>query len=150
MRVRVAVACSALVLLSPGTALGATVAPSGNSSVSQYIETVPTAGGGRPSSVLPHHEGPSSISAATQAAMAALGASGEAAAALDVADAPSRGRPVSAVALGDATGGPTSSAIVRTLAGSGPAGLGIALPILLIAALAAAGGFAIRTYRRRP
>ena len=160
---RFALALVALLVL-PATAVGKgrTLAPPGNSGVSQYVESVPTAGGGQPSnSVHPitgaaghsgsgRGGGPGSgaggaIPTATQRALNQQGADGRSAAALAVATAPrsSGGQggttggtesASSSSATPHATGSSPVSSVFKALTGSSSsgAGLGVLLPIILI------------------
>ncbi len=131
---RVAIALAILFAVpASAEASSRTLAPPGNSGVGQYVETVPTAGGGRPTNTVHpgggtvgHPGGPGgtssgggtggggsgrggggdgAIPASTQHALAAQGPAGVAAAALAEATAPSR--PRSAARTGSA--GPASS-----------------------------------------
>ena len=108
---RVAIALALLLALPASAEASKTIAPPGNSGVGQYVETVPTAGGGRPTSTVHpgggavgHPGGPggtssgggagggSAITPSTQHALAAQGPAGVAAAALAEATAPQRPR----------------------------------------------------------
>jgi hypothetical protein len=152
-------------LAAPALAKHTVLVPPGNSGASQYVETVPTAGGGRPSGSI-HPGGPGSgatgkggpISPATLRQLNAQGPAGRAAAALAEATAPNHPQPaasghVDATAPGDAEpaaaarvarqspvaaggGASPASSVVKALTGSsGTGGLGLLLPILLIATL---------------
>src|SRR5690348_16610731 len=142
------------------------IAPPGNSGVGQYVETVPTADGGQPTSTV--HPGgvggsggrggtgggasstPSgAIASSTQRALAKQGAIGDATAALATATAPRRPRPAarsnraqaqpsgSASAAGE--GSSPSTSVLKALTGStSGGGLGPLLPIALIGSVLAA------------
>jgi hypothetical protein len=117
----------AIGITAPAAARLRVIAPPGNSGVGQYVETVPTAGGGRPTSTVHPVAGGShgsggggsvggsaggggtsgggsatggTIAPATQRALVAHGAAGAAAAAFANATAPSRARPVVSHAAG--------------------------------------------------
>ena len=114
------------VLAVPGSAVAkggtTTIAPPGNSGVSQYVETVPTAHGGQPTSSVhnrgggsSHSGGPgggagggsgsgSTISPSTQRALASQGATGAAAAAFIQATAPTGPLAATGGRQGDASG----------------------------------------------
>ena len=145
---RVAIALAlALMLAAPASAEASnrTIAPPGNSGVGQYVETVPTAGGGRPTGTV-HPvggavgrpggpggtssggggaaRGGSAITPSTQHALAKQGPAGVAAAALAEATAPQR--PRSSARAGHRTSsfatGPASSASAASASeGSSPA-----------------------------
>lgn len=128
--------------------------PSGNSAANQYVEVVPSAGGGRPSSTITAHSGhnESPLSSSTVGALDSQGSTGRAAAALAQATAPngrnasSAGRAHTRVRARDRRQ-PKSSAAIRTarsreasavsqvskaLVGStGGGGMGAALPAIL-------------------
>lgn len=161
-----------IILLIPAAA-GArvrTVAPPGNSAVNQYVESVPTAGGGRPTGTI--HAGGSAgsggsgpVAPSTQHALAQQGADGLAASALARATAPAAGaRPsnrASSTGSSGASGAGTHSmpraggggssgvaAVLKTLTGSSShGGLGLLLPLILIVTAIGSGVFALR--RRR-
>src|SRR5947209_15077799 len=108
---RIAIAL-ALAVLAPASAEARvhTIAPPGNSSVGQYLETVPTADGSQPTSTFhgigggvsqggprgpggtASSRGGSAIASSTQRALARHGPTGVAAAALAQATAPTRAR----------------------------------------------------------
>jgi hypothetical protein len=115
------VGLTALAIPASAIAGGQPVAPPGNSGVSQYVEQVPTAGGGQPTKSVhvnpptiavnpsgaggttppktggttakPSHRATGAISAATQSTLDSLGSSGADAVAVAVATAPSARRP---------------------------------------------------------
>lgn len=150
-----------------------TLAPPGNSAVNQYVETVPTAKGGCPTSTIPRAgtHGSGAISPGTSHALSALGSNGRGAAAFadatgtaktDAAKArTSRGHRRSShgqAAPGGSSGGnggnnsgnggSPASAVIKTLSGSGGGGgLGVLLPIILAALAIGAAGIAVT--RRR-
>lgn len=146
-----------------------TLLPPGNSSVSQYVENVPTAHGGCPSSGigtgLTLHTGRSrTISASAQAALLAAGPDGAATEALARATAPgaagnsAAGLPVAGSSKtvsrtgrrssGTTDGSSPLGALGRALGGSsGGGGLGLLFPIVL--ALCLVGAAFVLLYRRR-
>jgi len=170
---RSATLISALVVLAlPASALAhgktkpKTIAPPGVSAVSQYVEVVPSAGGGRPSSTVHISQGGavgrgsspasgSSVSGSTVRAMNHLGRSGAAAAALAGATAPSSAArngssalDESRVATADAAGAP-ASALLKALTGSSAGGgLGLVLPLILVGSLLLAAAAALVKRRR--
>jgi hypothetical protein len=170
----------ALTLAAPAQAVARiqTIAPPGNAGVGQYLETVPTAGGGRPTNTVhpvgggargsggsggpgatPGSGGRTAIASSTKRALAALGPDGVAAAALAAATAPV-GRSVPAQAPGTAPRSSVSAAsagrvptpatsVFKVLIGSTIAGgLGLLLPIVLIGSALAAAVLVL--LRRRP
>jgi hypothetical protein len=109
-----------------------TVAPPGNSSVGQYLETVPTAGGGQPTNTVHPHTGGAvsgrsggggptggntgagasvTVPPSTRRALAAQGPTGAAAAALAQATAPAQSAPHAS--HGDQTSPPPSATSSR-------------------------------------
>lgn len=149
------------------------VAPSGNAGLNQYLETIPTAAGGRPSSGVQQSlqaaaltaggttsggsggSGASdggSVGAGTLRALRALGKNGSATASLAIATLP----PVSRNnERGDAQFPPTAGgdsalgAMADTLVGSGAGGVGFLLPFSMCAAAAAAIWVVVLKRRRR-
>lgn len=154
LRRRVLVVLAGCALLVPAAAFAQqTVAPPGNSSIDEYLETVPGAGGNhRPGA------GGTKLSPHAQKALDALGADGKAAAAAtQVTASPKHGGasqsskrvplPASEVKVHEPSGSPFS-ALGHALAGTDDqGGLGAWLPILL--AFTAAGFVAVMLMRRR-
>ncbi len=143
-----------------------TLVPPGNSSVSEYVENVPTARGGCPSVALRSATRAGMISRATKRSLLARGRPGVATEALARATGPTgsmlnvpglpravSNRAASLRAAGAA--GPAGSsplgAIVDALGGSsGGGGLGALLPLVLVICVLAIGGtFFFRLRRRR-
>jgi hypothetical protein len=171
------IAVVAVALPAAASARGCThsIAPPGNSGVNQYVETVPTAGGGCPTSTI--HSGGThggAVSPGTTHALSSLGANGRGAAAFADATGTVRARTSqvrasqkhkgssshSQTTLGgpsggsggsggnSGSGGSPASAVIKTLSGSGGGGgLGVLLPIILAAVAVAAAGLAVT--RRR-
>lgn len=153
----------ALLLSAEASAQAAAVAPPGNSSVSQYLETIPTAAGGRPTASAPPLGGPSSarLSPSVQHAFAREGPIGRKTEAVVSATAPPIGhrhgesagaagvppQPPSAGAGG--SGDPPASTLAKALTGSSATGgLGVLLPVILIL-IAISGGVLALLRRRR-
>jgi hypothetical protein len=149
---------AALILMygSPALALTPrkqTVAPPGNSAVGEYVEDVPTAGGGR-TVVSVHNPGgqTNALGAAVLRRFAAVGANGHRTALLAEATAPPS-RPSHALAaiysrlLKKLNAGVIGS-LGRSLTGV-DGGLGVLLPILLAASVIGVAAVAL-TRRRRP
>lgn len=137
----VAVLVAALALAAPAGAQE-TNAPPGNSGVDEYLESVPEAGGNRPTNRDP---GRSPLSAATRARLEQQGTDGRAAA--DLAERTEPGKQLSpgpAVARDD--GGGALGALGRAAGGSDE-GMGLWLPVLIT--LGAAGALAAMLLRRR-
>jgi hypothetical protein len=145
-------------LLLPASVLAKvrTIAPPGNSGVSQYQEDVPTAKGNRPTNtIVPGgtHGGGSSggtISTSTLRALDKQGSAGRKAAALAEATAPGPARPSKSGGANTNGGSGSSpvSSVVKALTGSSSSGgLGPLLPIILIVSLL--GAAAIALLRRR-
>src|ERR1700683_1937273 len=115
-------------LVLPASALAAkpthTIAPPGNSGVSQYQEDVPTAKGNRPTNtIVPGgtHGGGSSggtISTSTLRALDKQGAAGRQAAALAQATAPGSARPSKSGGANASSGSSPVSSVVKALTGS--------------------------------
>jgi hypothetical protein len=137
-----------------------TIAPPGNSGVQQYLESVPTASGNRPTNSVHvggaggggrHGGGGGGITPSTQRRLTALGAAGAGVAALTKATAPriSRRTPRRAAKRLAAGGGRAAkspvAAVADTLAGS-TSGLGTLLPVILLGTLL--GSAAIVVVRR--
>ena len=173
---RIAVAI-VLALAAPASAEARvhTIAPPGNSSVGQYVETVPTAGGGQPTNTVhptggavgrpggpggtPRGGAGGPISASTQHALAEQGPAGVAAAALAEATAPQISRspshardtgPSSSVSAASTGGGSSpATSVFKAVSGStGEGGLGPLRPALLIGSVLAAAGLALMRRRR--
>ncbi len=150
-----------------------TIAPPGNAGVGQYLETVPTAGGGQPTNTVhpaagaltgsggPRDPGSGAsaggsgaVPPSTQRALARHGATGAAAASLAQVTAPSRasspGRSTHARArVSTAEGSSPASSVFKSLTGSSDGGgLGPLLPSLLIASVLGAGVLAVLRRRR--
>jgi hypothetical protein len=182
MRARVAVIAAFLVLpaaalalpagalVFPGVALASThpVIPVGNSGADQYIETVPSASGSRPT-VNPGHPGSPAFSSGgpnttaagsalpgrTTAALRARGRDGRGAARFARATSPQTARHryiAGGVSSGGGANPPAGSSPVGSVLGSltglsGAGGLGAALPVVLGLSAVWIAGLAIR--RRR-
>ena len=140
-----------------------TIAPPGNAGAQEYLEAVPTAGGGK---VGGSSGKPSSgtLSKRDQSSLKAQGSDGSATAALAEASAPapshksssgkahhrqSKSAPASASSdSAPSEGGPSlAAASAKTVGGKG--GMGVALPIVLAVALACAAGVALLRRRSR-
>jgi len=144
-------------LVLPASALAKvrTIAPPGNSGVSQYQEDVPTAKGNRPTNTITPsggtHGGGSSggtISTSTLRALDKQGAAGRQAAALAQATAPGSAHPSKSGGANANAGSSPVSSVVKALTGSSSGGgLGPLLPIILIVSLL--GAAAIALLRRR-
>ena len=136
----------ALALPSVATARLRTIAPPGDSAVSQYVESVPTDGGQRPTSSLGSQ--PGALSPSQRATLDHAGANGKTLAAVVNATSPATGSGHSgsgAAAAGNGAGSgflpgaisgrgarsPVSSVLAAATGGGG--GMGILLPVLLTA-----------------
>ena len=151
-----------LSLVLPASALATTktIAPPGNSGVSQYQEDVPTAKGNRPSNTIvpsggTHGGGGSggNVSSSTLRAFDKQGSAGRKAAALAEATAPTaptRTRPTNGTGVTQSSGSSPVTSLVKALTGSSSngGGLGPLLPIILIASLLGAGALALMRRRR--
>lgn len=142
-----------------------TLIPPGNSSVSEYVESVPTARGGCPSAALRFVTDARAIPRSTERALLALGPDGGATVALARRTGPAgsagsvTGLPVvtgnrkaSRRAVNAAAGGGSSSlgAVADAFGGSsGGGGLGLLLPIVLIVCLLGTVGMVFLRHRRR-
>src|SRR5207248_7775644 len=129
----------ALGAASPAAAQTTKVAPPGNSGVDEYLETVPTAGGGKASGSAGggHHQLPASV----RRALSAQGADGRAALTSAEATAPSSASgskttgghggttKLAPQAVRSPSGESLPSAIAHALTGDGQGGMGIWLPI---------------------
>lgn len=177
MKAIAAVLLALLLIPAAASAHQRTIAPPGNSGVNQYVEVVPTAGGGRPSGTIPGGETGGSdhsgtLSPGTRRALARGGLDGRGVAALATATAPtaagssgsgpsrgsdgrgSHGHGSAAGKAGNpvpASAGSSMSPLVtlgRAITGaSTPGGLGPLLPVIL--AVIAVGGAALALRRRR-
>lgn len=142
------------------------VVPPGNSGANQYVEVLPTAGGGRPSGTI--HSGGSGggsggLSPGTQQALARGGSDGLGAAALAHATAPtgqaarsgsgrhhgaSNGSGANTSNSARSTGSVSPiTTLVRAMTGSTHGGIGLLLPVILV--VLALGGGALALRRRR-
>lgn len=157
-----------------GGAPGGSLAPPGNSAISQYLEVVPTAAGGKPSSNVRHSRssgagtsgagGSGAIPASTRRALVSQGPLGSADAAVAEGTAPSGGSgrtsgPSGSRAGGSTTGGSAEPAagpaapspvnsVLRAMTGSSSSGgLGVLLPLLLGVVFLIGGALAL--WRRR-
>ena len=155
MGFRIATLACALALLvaGPAAAQRDQIAPPGNSGVDEYLETVPTAEGNRPSrSAAERRErgGGGALSREARRGLEAQGPDGRRAAALAEATAPRRPSREGAGASGLADAGDGQGAVgsvLERVAGADDGGMGAALPILLVLTLA--GGIAGLLLRRR-
>ena len=149
-----------------------TIAPPGNSGVGQYLETLPTAGGGQPTNTVhpvggvggsggPRRPGGtggtgsstgSAISPSTARTLAHEGSTGSAAAALAQATAPNPIRGTSrrvTSAIATSSGSSPATSVLKTLTGSSSGGgLGPLLPLVLIGSLLGAAVLALVRRRR--
>lgn len=158
---------------APAAARSRTTAPSGNSAISQYLETIPSVTGNRPTDTLHKRPGGShssvglagrgggggsgGVSASTARALDASGPAGVAAANVALATEPRSSRSPGAksgangVARGERSiaGASTAPAqsLLDALTGSSTGGLGALLPALLI--LTVVGGGLLALVRRR-
>ena len=128
------------------------VAPPGNSAVGEYVEDVPTAGGGRPvSSAHGLSAQPGALPAAVAHRLAAAGPNGHRTASLAEGTAPSSGASRQAAGtysrLLQKDAGGTIGSLTRSLTG-GDGGLGVLLPILLAACVVVGAGVAVSRRRR--
>jgi len=138
------------------TSPGSSIAPPGNSGVSQYREDVPTAKGNRPSSAFvpggTSGSGPSSgaLSSSTVRALDKQGSAGRKAAALAEATAPSIAGPSknSGSASQDPGSSPVTSVVKALTGSSSSGGLGPLLPIILIGSLLGVTALAVLRRRR--
>lgn len=170
----------ALALAAPSLAQARVqkIAPPGNSGVNQYLETVPTAEGGQPTSTVhpvgagvrgPGGPGPTAghpgssaggaISSSTQRALASQGPTGTAAAAVAQATAPRGPRSLShrqgaganspVSAASTNEGSSPQASVLKTLTGAtSGGGLGPLLPIVLIGSVLAAAVLTLVRRRR--
>jgi hypothetical protein len=147
----------------PASAVAAkhTIAPPGNSGVSQYQENVPTAKGNQPSNTISPGGGTNgpgstggSLSPSTLRALDKQGSAGRKAAALAQATAPRTGRTAGTPTVKTNAGSQDSGAspvtsVVKALTGSSNgSGLGALLPIILIASLLGVTALAVLRRRR--
>jgi hypothetical protein len=156
-----AVVVGALLIVPAMASASRTVAPPGNSSVSQYVETVPTAKGNRPTSTIApgggggggsssggsasSGSGGSSVSAKTAKALSKAGKAGQRALALARATAPGA---VAPAAKGNSGGSSALSTLVRAATGSSSSGgMGSLLPAILIVVALCGAALAFRNRR---
>ena len=135
-----------------------TIAPPGNSGVSQYQEDVPTAKGNRPTdTIVPgggSHGGGASggtISTSTLRALDKQGSAGRKAAALAEATAPGSAPPAKsggANTSGNSGSSPVTSVVKALTGSSSSGGLGPLLPIILAVSLLGAAALALLRRRR--
>lgn len=123
------------------------LAPSGNAVLNQYLETVPSAGGGRPSNQVQQSLGSAGgaagsadgllVSASTARRLRTLGRNGSATLALAEATA-SGARSPSHDSSEAAAAGSRLAVVAAVASGSGSSGIGAVLPVALILSAAAA------------
>ena len=146
----IALACFALLAL-PTSAAAAIPPPPGNSAADQYAETYPGAGGNQ-TTVSPTGSDPAAaLGPETAREFQQAGPVGAAAATAAAATAPRRqdaGDPTPAVADKGGSSGPLD-VVKHGLGTTGPEGIGLLLPLLLIASLMAAATY-VYSRRRRP
>jgi hypothetical protein len=149
---------AALLMPAAVSAKGHSYVPPGNSSANQYVEIIPTAGGGSPSHTITPGRGEGAISPSTQQALAQQGSDGLQAADLAKATAPRQPQTVthtSSVPSGSSPapaspGSSPAAQVVQAVTGaSGQGGLGPLLPVILVAMLLAGVAVAVSRRRRR-
>lgn len=146
-----ALACTAAVPISAQARR--VLVPPGNSGASQYVEVVPSAGGGTPSSAGASGNGPV-LSKATRQQLAALGPAGKAVAAFAQSTGVPRagsqapgGHGPRATGRSDGQSGSGLATASSSTEAASVGGLGIGLPIALIAILVS--GLTVLLFRRR-
>jgi hypothetical protein len=152
----VAICVGLLASLSSAALAQDTNAPPGNSGVDQYLETVPEAGGNRPTG----DRKSARLPARTVKSLRKAGADGEAVANLVASSGPATAKRQPARSKGERkqTSNTRSDATERprkvpgtiaapTLGGSGPGGMGVLLPVLL--GLSTVGALLLVLRRRR-
>jgi hypothetical protein len=149
----VIVAVAALALPAVAGAKHVVLIPPGNSALSQYVETVPTAHGGQPAgTIMPRGPGGSGgIPSSTLRALASSGPTGRSAAAAFSATAPAARHKHARVRAADlsASGSSPLDAVIRALTGSSSSGgMGALLPILLAGILVVLSGVLVLRRRR--
>ncbi len=163
----------AVALPAGASAAGRPLLPQGNSGANQYVESIPTAGGQRPTSSVDRRRSASSresqvLTPSVQSALAHQGHAGRETAALAATYAPAnrrRSRRGAVVAGGGSSspgtpaggtpaggtpaqsGSSASAMLVRSLTGFSSPGLGAGLSVILI--LSALGAGVLRVVRRR-
>ncbi|HEX2015479.1 MAG TPA: hypothetical protein VGN69_02210 [Solirubrobacteraceae bacterium] len=132
--------------------MAATHAPPGNSGISEYLETVPDASGGRPAATASSRR--STLPARSQTRLAKLGTDGRAVALLAADPASVAAAPPAQRSPGTRSGTASSSGVsVPSLLGralsTSEGGVGIALPLILAFSAAAAVVAVARRRRSR-
>lgn len=149
-------ALAALALPASAVAAAPGTVPPGFSGANQYTETLPGAGGSEPTGAIHEKQGGSgavppakALGDANAARLEALGPEGRAAAQLAAAGASSPGGARRVAGHGaESSGSSAASQIVGQLTGSsGSGGMGSLLPLLIAAAVLAAGAYVLA--RRR-
>jgi hypothetical protein len=152
MRGAVLVGSLAAVLIASAPAQAVTLVPPGKAGADQYFETIPNSGGnaappaGAPGDVSSQSLAPFGRGRAGAAALAHLGDTGRAAAALATATAP---KPAYGASERSANAGSPLSAIAKALANTSSNGLGLVLPLVLATVLVVALGVALRRLTHR-
>jgi hypothetical protein len=139
---------SALCLLAPSIG-HATTAPAGNSAVQEFVESLPDGSGLRTSNDIADFRGEALASGRvvderTRRALTGGGRDGRAIVSLAEASGPRPSREAHdprSIERGESALG---AAVKRVAGGSGPGGLGLLLPIVLLAGLLAASGYAFQ------
>lgn len=149
-RLAIPLACLLLATLPAGASAQRGNAPPGNSGIDEYVESIPDAGGNRPTEGIGSVEGASRLSRRSQRALAARGSVGTAAANLAGATAPEKRRldPSEEGRSEDAASGP-ASAVRRAVTGSGEGGMGLVLPVILVLTVLAAASIAVARWTTR-
>lgn len=182
MRLRTSIGLIALLLLttpSGASAANRTIAPPGNSAVGQYVESVPTATGGRPTNTIHPHSGsfggPGGSSGGPGGSSGgpggSLGSQGGSSSGLGAGVIPARaaralsargraGRSAAELAVATAphrakasgnggVGSSPASSVAKALTGSGSSGPGLGVLLPVILVGSAIAGGAISIARRR-
>jgi hypothetical protein len=123
----------ALAVAPSGAAAQGTNAPPGNSAIDEYLETIPGTTGDRPASPSGAGSNPSSgLTATERKRLEALGPDGRVLAGAIEQTTPARGTG----SLSDGKGRPPVASVVEAVGGhDGGSGLGLILPLILLATL---------------
>jgi hypothetical protein len=141
------VSALALVLLQAAVALAAG-APPGNAAVQEFVESIPDGTGLRPSNQIAEgrpvalQEG-HAVNARTRRRLFAASSDGRQIVLLAEGSGPQPTGSRPGAARAGPGKEPVSAAVQRVLGGSGPGGMGVALPLVLLACALAAAGYAL-------
>jgi hypothetical protein len=124
------------------------VAPPGNSAITQYKETLPAPGGGRPTDSTRERSPDKVLGSENAERLEQFGPAGEAAAEVAAETAPPKARPEPEPEQ-QKGGSPLEEIAGQATGAEASGGIGLLLPLLILLAIAAAAGYALSRRRAR-